>query len=117
MTRIRAVQRSRIWGVTMPSLLLLALLIAGCGSGSDDSAKCDALRTDTEACLDDYCANEGSGTTVCGCWAQGQDVNRVTCECTPLDWTAICGFINLSDYQPGQFDCIAFQSSLQGVCE
>jgi hypothetical protein len=97
------------------TLLLAICFVAGCGSG--DSANCDALKTDMTNCLDDYCANEGSGSVVCGCWAKGQDTNQVNCECATLDWGALCGQVDLDKYEPGSLDCAQVKNSLAGVCQ
>jgi len=98
--------------LTIIALLLLFACVAGCGGSSVD---CEPLKADMNSCMTDYCANEGSGKTVCTCWNQGQDTNQISCECAPLDWGPICD--QAKDYVPGSLNCAAVKSSLESICQ
>ena len=99
--------------LTTIAIMFLFASVAGCGS-SGESASCTALKTDMTSCMTDYCANEGSGKTVCTCWNQGKDTNQINCECADLDWGGLCD--QAKDYVAGNLNCAAVKSSLETVC-
>ncbi len=71
---------------------------------------------DVTVCVDAYCDADGADSALCGCWATGQDIDPVTCECQRLNLEATCDGWDLSSYEPGDFDCVPFTEALAGIC-
>lgn len=92
------------------SLMLFAPHLAGCKGPCADYAE------DVGVCVDAYCGAEGADSALCGCWANGQDIDPVDCECQSLNLEATCDGWDLSSYQLGDFDCVSFTDALGGVC-
>jgi hypothetical protein len=44
------------------------------------------------------------------------DISIVDCTCIPLDLSASCEALDLSDYKSGDLDCPTATTALQNIC-
>lgn len=90
------------------SVTLLLGLAIGCDDEPDPTATCDEQIDEYSACIDDFCAGEGSGSSYCDCWRQRYGVRAEGCVCTDEIWLVsargLCASIGAEAYSR-QVDC------------
>ena len=112
--------RSSRWGL-VAALLVACGALAGCGDGGsggdgggdgasgdgcDAEEACDKLWGAIVACVDAWCASEGSATPECGCWRQGLELDVGTCACVPRDQAAYCQEVPVCQVDPSTVTCM-----------
>lgn len=70
----------------MAALVASAAWCGLSGCGADETPSCYQLIETYEACLDAFCAVEGSGTAYCNCWIRGYGTRTDGCACHDTIW-------------------------------
>ena len=108
--------RGKATTIAVLAALLMVLGGWGCDGDGENDNKCAQLVATTIRCYDGWCDGEGEGTQVCGCWAQGMDIDPNSCACIPLNLSLLCQLLPLDLINPALFSCEAATSVLEGIC-
>lgn len=103
-------------GVGILAIPLAYAITPGCG-GASLGITCDEWISFVEGCVDGYCADEGAGTRLCGCWDKGMDLDISSCQCVPLDLSPSCNPNDLAYVDRSTLSCALVEGRLQSPCE
>jgi len=88
-------------------------------SGADGgtlSSGCSSLLATIDACYKAFCAADGAGSPFCMCWTKNYDLDSKNCVCIAPTKASVCDGLDLSNFQPSDYNCSAATGSVATLC-